>query len=225
MDTAKSYDELADHYHLIFEDWEASMGRQASALDSILRRKCGLTSTASILDCACGIGTQALGLAKLGFRVTGSDVSRNAVGRAQVEASRRSLDIQFSVANMLDLTCLGESHFDAVICMDNALPHLESTEQLIQAAEQIRERLRPGGILMASIRDYDRLIEEKPVVQGPSFFMTKGVDGLFFKSGTGWMIADTFFTFISLVRSRTRGRHFTQPPFIGPSAGMRSRPH
>jgi hypothetical protein len=29
MDTAESYDELASHYHLIFEDWEASIERQA----------------------------------------------------------------------------------------------------------------------------------------------------------------------------------------------------
>src|SRR5258708_2905201 len=75
---------------------------------------------------------------------------------------------------MMDLSPLGEAHFDAVICMDNALPHLESAEQLTQAAVQIRTRLRPGGLLMASIRDYDRLIEERPAVQGPSFYSDQG---------------------------------------------------
>ena len=174
MDTAETYDELAEHYHLMFENWEASIERQTAALSSILQRRCGLTSTSPILDCACGIGTQALGLARVGFRMTGCDVSSGAVERARLEASRRSLDIQFSVANMLDLTCLGDSQFDAVICMDNALPHLESAEQLTQAAKQIRARLRPGGSLMASIRDYDRLIEERPVVQGPSFYSDQG---------------------------------------------------
>lgn len=170
MDTAQSYDELANQYHLIFENWELSMERQAAALSSILQRKCGLTTTARILDCACGIGTQALGLAKMGFRVSGCDLSPQAVERARLEASRRKVSIHFSVANMLDLTSLAESHFDAVICIDNALPHLESAEQLLQAAEQLRGRLRPGGLLIASIRDYDRLIEERPVIQGPSFY-------------------------------------------------------
>jgi glycine/sarcosine N-methyltransferase len=174
MDTAESYDALANHYHLMFENWEASVERQAAALSSILQRQCGLASTARILDCACGIGTQALGLAKVGFRVCGCDVSPEAVKRAQLEASGRGLDIQFFGANMLDLSCLGDSHFDAVICMDNALPHLESAEQLVQAAQQIRARLHPGGSLMASIRDYDRLIQERPVVQGPSFYSDQG---------------------------------------------------
>lgn len=174
MDTSESYDALANHYHLIFEDWGAAVERQAAALSSILQRKCGLTSTARILDCACGIGTQALGLAKLGFRMTGCDISPRSVERARLEASQRSLDIQFSVANMLDLTTLGESRFDAVTCMDNALPHLESAELLLQAAVQMRTRLLPGGLLMASIRDYDLLIKERPVVQGPSFYSDQG---------------------------------------------------
>jgi 2-polyprenyl-3-methyl-5-hydroxy-6-metoxy-1,4-benzoquinol methylase len=174
MDTGQSYDELADQYHLIFDNRELSVGRQAAVLSSILQRYCGLTTTARILDCACGVGTQALGLAKMGFRVSGCDLSPRAVERARLEASRRNLDIQFSVANMLDLAYLGDSQFDTVICMDNAFPHLESTEQLLQAAGQMRSRLRPGGFLMASIRDYDRLIEERPVIQGPSFYSDQG---------------------------------------------------
>ena len=150
------------------------MERQAAVLASILEQKCGLPGTDRILDCACGIGTQALGLAKLGFQVSGCDISTLAVKRARLEASRRNLDIQFSVANMLDLSCLGDSHCDAVICMDNSLPHLESPEQLIQAAIQIRTQLRPGGFFMAIIRDYDRLIKERPVVEGPSFYCDRG---------------------------------------------------
>ena len=174
MDPKDCYDELASHYHLMFENWESSIERQAVALGPILELECGPPNATRILDCACGIGTQALGLAKLGFRVSGCDVSSRAVERARQEASQRGLDLQLSVANMLDLSGLEDSCFDAVICMDNALPHLENTEQLIQAVTQMRTRLRPKGLLMASIRDYDRLIEEKPVVQGPSFYSDQG---------------------------------------------------
>lgn len=91
-----------------------------------------------------------------------------------MEAEKRSLDIQFSVANLLNLDHFGESSFDAVICMDNALPHLQSAEELLQAAIQIRARLRPGGCFMASIRDYDQVLKERPAVQGPSFYSDEG---------------------------------------------------
>jgi SAM-dependent methyltransferase len=168
------YDDLAGNYHLMFEDWEASMARQAAALGPILERACGPAESVRILDCACGIGTQALGLSKLGFRVTGSDVSPCAVERARQEASARGLNLALYVADILKLSDVPETNFDAVVCVDNALPHLSCDERLAEAAIQVRTKLRAGGVFVASIRDYDRLIEERPVVQGPSFFYDAG---------------------------------------------------
>jgi glycine/sarcosine N-methyltransferase len=167
------YGEFARDYHLIFEDWEASMTRQAAAIASILRRECpagGLT----VLDCACGIGTQALGLAKLGFCITGSDVSSGAIERARSEAATRTLDIPFYVADMRNLDELPAGGFQAVICMDNALPHLLSEGDIAQALGQMRAKLRIGGTLIASIRDYDEILPQRPVVQGPAFYSDAG---------------------------------------------------
>ena len=164
------YDQLASNYHLIFEDWEASIRRQASVLGAILERECGPALTVKVLDCACGIGTQALGLVKMGFQVTACDLSSAAVERTRKEAETRGLNVPTFVADMLDLTEIPDGEFDAVICMDNSLPHLESEEQLLQAAIQMRRKLRPGALFMASIRDYDSLAREKPTVQGPNFY-------------------------------------------------------
>jgi glycine/sarcosine N-methyltransferase len=164
------YDQLASNYHLIFADWEASIRRQAAVLGVILERECGPPASAKVLDCACGIGTQALGLAKLGFQVTACDLSPLAVERTRKETEKRGLSVRALVADMLDLTALPDGSFDAVICMDNSLPHLESDEQLLQAVTQIQRKLRPDGLFMASIRDYDGLAQEKPVVQGPNFY-------------------------------------------------------
>jgi glycine/sarcosine N-methyltransferase len=50
------YDELAGEYNLMFEDWEASIARQATALGPILERECGPANLVRTLDCACGIG-------------------------------------------------------------------------------------------------------------------------------------------------------------------------
>src|SRR5580704_2174695 len=168
------YDRLASNYHLIFEDWDASMKRQAVALGAILERECGAPTALRILDCACGIGTQTLGLASLGFTVTACDLSPASVERTRVEAAKRRLNVQLFVADMLDLTEIPDRDFDAVICMDNALPHLESDEELFQAATQIRRKLRAGATFIGSIRDYDSLVQERPVVQGPAFYSDQG---------------------------------------------------
>jgi len=167
------YDDFAGDYHLLFHDWEVSIMRQASAIGSILEGE-GVEAGATVLDCACGIGTQALGLAKIGFRVTGADLSAGAVQRARSEAAARTLDIPFYVADMRNLDDVPGAGFDAVISMDNALPHLLSEADLTQAARQIRAKLRAGGTFLANIRDYDAVLAKPPVVQGPSFISDEG---------------------------------------------------
>ena len=173
-DARDGYDELASHYNLIFENSEAYISRQAEALAPILKRECHSAGTIRILDCACGIGTQALGLTHMRFDVTASDLSPASVARLRLEAFQRGLDIHSFVADMVDLNSIPESNFDAVICMDNSLPHLESDELLVRALGQMRMKLRPHGALMASIRDDDRLVNEKPAVQGPAFYQDNG---------------------------------------------------
>src|SRR4051812_18880227 len=90
------YDRLAPLYDLIFPDWDASIERQAGQLAGIIQDRWGI-GLGSILDVACGIGTQAIGLARRGFAVTASDFSAGAVCRAGAEASRRGVEIGFSV--------------------------------------------------------------------------------------------------------------------------------
>src|ERR1700736_5531060 len=50
------------------------------------------TDAGLVLDCACGIGTQALGLARAGYNVEGTDLSRAEIERAKAEAFSRGLD-------------------------------------------------------------------------------------------------------------------------------------
>jgi glycine/sarcosine N-methyltransferase len=169
-DSTQSYDDFAAHYDQIFESWEASIVRQATVLGGILQHECGDGWPIRVLDCACGIGTQSLGLAMKGFDVEGCDKSSGAIERARSEALKRRLSIPFSVANMQQLAAVGQSTFDAVICIDNSLPHLENEEQLLQAAQQARAKLRAGGSFIGSIRDYDRFVVDKPTAQGPSFY-------------------------------------------------------
>ena len=162
MSVERFYDELAPFYHLIFPDWEASIRRQAEALDGVIRERLG-DSRLSILDVACGIGTQALGLAALGHRVTASDLSAAEVERARREARDRGLAIRFSVADMRQAAAHHREQFDLVIACDNAVPHLLTDEELVAAFGQFLACTRPGGGCLVTVRDYDR--EDRAAVQ------------------------------------------------------------
>jgi SAM-dependent methyltransferase len=124
----------------------------------------------SILDCSCGIGTQAIGLALLGYVVHATDLSPKAVERAQEEAKRLKADLTFGVADFRVLETQVEGIFDAVISCDNSLPHLLRDEDLLLAARNIRSKLREGGLFLASIRDYDHILRERPRSTLPKIF-------------------------------------------------------
>ncbi|MBQ1984760.1 MAG: SAM-dependent methyltransferase, partial [Clostridia bacterium] len=72
--TQTFYDNLAAHYDKLFLNWQATTQEQAVLLDKLFQES-GFDRTAAVLDCACGIGTQAIGLASLGYSVTASDIS------------------------------------------------------------------------------------------------------------------------------------------------------
>lgn len=166
------YDPLAQHYHLLFDDWDKAIDRQSQVLDSLLSSRCP-AKPLRILDCACGIGTQSIAVAKLGHRVTGSDLSPTAIARARKEAADRSLEIDFYVSDMTSLQEITDKDFDVVVALDNALPHL-SLDQLASAASAMKSVLKPGGLLMASIRGYDQILVEKPAIQQPAFYSSHG---------------------------------------------------
>ena len=162
------YDRLAADYDLIFADWEAAIARQAAVFDRLIEATlfgaARGAAASDLLDCACGIGTQALGLAALGYRVTGSDLSPVAIARARQEAWRRRLDLSFVLADMRALDHLVPGTFDVVLAADNALPHLLSDGDLAQAIRAIAAKLRPDGLFLASIRDYDDALERRPEI-------------------------------------------------------------
>ncbi|WP_327659192.1 MULTISPECIES: class I SAM-dependent methyltransferase [unclassified Streptomyces] len=158
---ARFYDELADDYHLIYPDWDASARRQGAALDAVIGRE-----GAAVLDCSCGIGTQAIGLAQHGHRVTGTDLSPRATARAAREAASRGLPLHTAAADMRQLP-FTDGRFDVVVCADNALPHLLTAQDVRTALTEMRRVLRPGGLLLASTRPYEDLLREHPASTPP----------------------------------------------------------
>jgi SAM-dependent methyltransferase len=159
------YDELADEYHLMFADWRGEVLAQGQTLDALLRRLAA-PGARTVLDCACGIGTQAIGLATRGYEVHASDLSLGALERAAREAQTFGVALPISVADFRSLGSQISRTFDVVVCLDNAISHLLDEADLVRAASQMRGRLAPGGLLLVSIRDYDRLLAPGQTLAG-----------------------------------------------------------
>jgi SAM-dependent methyltransferase len=148
------YDDLAPLYHLIYDDWNASIERQGRQLSAIIHAEWPVLRT--VLDVSCGIGTQSIALAKNGFRVKASDLSAKAAERAATEAKQRNQDIAFSVCDMRSAHRHHGGGFDLVVSCDNSIPHLLTDEDISLALHEMYACLRAGGGCLITVRDYDQ---------------------------------------------------------------------
>jgi SAM-dependent methyltransferase len=165
-ETAQFYNDLARYFHLIFKDWDASMARQGDLLERLIRT--GLAQSepmsARILDAACGIGTQTLPLAARGFQVVARDLSPAAIARLRQEAETRGLMVDAAVADMRQVTSTVSGWFDVVLAFDNSLAHLLTDDDLSIAFREFLSALRPSGLFLCSVRDYDKVKRGEPSI-------------------------------------------------------------
>ncbi|MCY3821606.1 MAG: class I SAM-dependent methyltransferase [Gammaproteobacteria bacterium] len=157
------YDALSPFYHdNMGWDWDAAMREEGAILGRFLSARMGDGEPRNLLDCACGIGTQAIGLALQGHRVHATDLSAVSVDCARREASRIGVDMTFGVADFRDLGASVADTFDVVVACDNSIAHCLSDGDLATAVASMKSRLVPGGVLLLSIRDYAALVEARP---------------------------------------------------------------
>ena len=166
------YDKLATKYDKLFLDWKSAIKEQASILNKIFTDN-NFNNSTPILDCACGIGTQAIGLALLGYNVTASDISDGALAEARKRALELGVKINFKNADFCNLSSTFSEKFKIIIAMDNALPHMLTKENLNIAVKSITNQLDTNGIFVGSIRDYDELLKEKPTFTPPYIHKTQ----------------------------------------------------
>jgi len=163
------YDNLADAYRYIFADWHVSVRRQGKNINRILKARGFLPDNHTLYDCTCGIGTQVFGLAEQGWTIHGTDISSQAIAKA--EEYRPEFDMMvtptFAVADLLKSPD-HPTQYDVVVSFDNAIPHFMTDTDLLTALRTMTTHLKDKGLLMISIRDYDALIKNPPKSTPPN---------------------------------------------------------
>ncbi len=82
------YDRLSLEYRKNMGwDWEAGLRKEGVTLDKFLVSQLGRPGPYSLLDCSCGIGTQAIGLALQGHQVHATDLSPVSIDCARRESA------------------------------------------------------------------------------------------------------------------------------------------
>lgn len=100
-----------------------------------------------VLDIGCGLGDNAIYLARNGFRVTGLDISPTALVTAQLRAHEAGADVTFAVADATKLDGFTDA-FDTVI--DSGMFHCLDDDGKRSYAAAVHRATRPGATLLIS---------------------------------------------------------------------------
>lgn len=92
------------------------------------------------LDIGMGNGRNAIYLARKGWKVTGIDISREAVKQAQAEAKKLNVSMEARVSRLEDLPPY-QNRFDLILCM-----YIQDVAT--KNAKMIVDMLKPGGLLI-----------------------------------------------------------------------------
>ena len=119
------------------------------------------------LDIGTGPGTQAIQLSKIGFSVTGTDISEDAINRAR----RLSNKVNFMVDNILE-TRLIEEGFDFIF--DRGCFHVLAPEKRMDYVKTVHKVLAKNGFLFLKCFSI-----KEPMTEGPYKFSAKDISSLF----------------------------------------------
>jgi SAM-dependent methyltransferase len=149
-----AYGTLAGVYDYLVPEALLSPEGSAAAFDDVLG---GLAPGARVLDCACGTGTLAVGLALRGFEVAASDAAEEMVARTRALAAEHRVSVEAQTRAWADLE--GEP-FDAVLCVGNSLTHAPGRAGRRVALAAMRRVTRDGGLLAVTSRTWERPQED-----------------------------------------------------------------
>lgn len=116
----------------------------------------GVVPGATLLDAGCGTGRYAAELARRGYVVDGVDLSPELVAVATTRAGERGM-LSFAVGDILRLPA---ARYDAILCRGVLNDFLDDDERAGAFAAFARA-LRPDGVLIVDVRDWDASAERK----------------------------------------------------------------
>lgn len=153
MVAVTGYGELAEVYEWLISDAKLTPAAFAEAFQDAIDL---LPAHAEVLDCSCGTGQLAVGLAGLGFQVVATDASEAMIRRTAQLAEEQGASLRTLRADWSELSDqFNGSTFDMVFCVGNSLHHARGATARLAALEAMSRLLRPGGRLVLTSRNWE----------------------------------------------------------------------
>lgn len=143
MGNKEAYTDFALVYDELMTDipYDAYVDLISIAADGVKGKK--------IIDVGCGTGLLSVKLSKAGAIVTGIDLSRDMLNKAEKRANDLSLTIDFQEKPMQEIN--GAEQYDAAVIAIDSLNYLPDRESVLSTFKGIFSVLKSGGVLIFDV--------------------------------------------------------------------------
>jgi len=166
--SASMYDDLIN--------WSSRLARETP----LFNRAFGAGNCASVCDVGCGSGRHCVMFAQWGMKVLGIDSSPSMLKRAQKSVDEVAADIEeangsvsFKRAHLGGVAeAVGPERTEAIVCVGDVLPHVESLTALKETLNDFADALLPSGILVLEFTNHTHYVQNRIRTTTPVVFDT-----------------------------------------------------
>jgi len=161
------------YYHILYKNRDD--GEAQNFIDNLLKYL-QLPKNNKILDLACGKGRHSIYLNKLGYEVTGLDLSSHSIKTAK---KMENENLKFVVGDMRSVYFPNE--FDVVFNLFTSFGYFNDENDNLKVYQSVYEQLKPDGVFVmdfmnASLVEHNLTPYEEKEVDGIRFFIRKKID-------------------------------------------------
>jgi SAM-dependent methyltransferase len=109
----------------------------------------------AILDLSCGPGRFSVLLAKMGFRVTGVDLSAFLLGKAREKAAAAGVEVEWVRSDMR--TFVRDKTFDLALSLFTSFGYFKDKKDDLRVLDNMFRSLKPGGTCLVDINGKERV--------------------------------------------------------------------
>ncbi|MHA2423801.1 MAG: class I SAM-dependent DNA methyltransferase [Candidatus Thorarchaeota archaeon] len=147
-----TFDELALAYDNSI-DWTARLAREIP----FILKSISTSGKKRVLDMACGSGRHSVELAELGYIVDAFDTSSAMIESAENLAKDRSVNVTFTVDDMLKISERYHDSYDLILCLGNSLALLQSFQDIAKVTTMVSNLISENGTFVFQTLNFDEI--------------------------------------------------------------------
>lgn len=184
-------------YHVLYNNRNFD---EAEDFIQNLMQHLDLPKDSNVMDLACGKGRHSVFLNKLGYDVTGLDLSENSIDAAKAFENDR---LRFNVHDMREV--YKENAFDLIVNLFTSFGYFLNPNEQVQVFQSIYDQLRDGGTFVMDYLNVEKAIldlvpNEIKTINGIDFHIQKKIENGFIQKDINFNSEDEDYHFQEFVK-------------------------